>query len=376
MNSPFKYGQLVYGDTFTNREKELERLRNNFTSGNNTILISPRKWGKSSLVKKAAGIIEEEDRNYKFVFIDLMRVIDEAGFYSTYAKEVIKATSGKADEIFQSIKQFLGKITPRFSFGNDPLNDLEMNFEFRKTGKEFEEVLELPENIAKAKKIKIIICIDEFQELENFSNALLFQKRMRSVIQHHQNVSYCFYGSKKDMMANLFSKRNMPFYKFGDLLFLPKITGEDLSSFIVERFRKSGKTITKEYADTITSMMNCHPHYVQQLAHLVWMNTLNDVNDEIYSTAIEDLLNQNILFFERELESLTASQIRFLKAICDGVTEGFTKYKFISKYELNSSANVLRVKKSLINKQIIDIENSVITFADPAFEYWFKTKYM
>jgi len=376
MNSPFHFGKTVEGEAFTNRRTDIQRLINNFNSGINTVLVSPRKWGKSSLVKRAAKILTDENENIKFCFLDLMKIIDEDDFYNIMARELIRSTSTKPDEIWSKVKNFFTRITPKISFGADPINDFEVNFELKKNEKDYEEILNLPERIAEDKGIKIIICIDEFQDLINFKNPLLFQKRLRSVFQHHKLTSYCFYGSKKDMMAGLFEKKTMPFYKFGDLFFLQKISREDLITFISECFTRTNKNITSELAGRITDLMECHPYYVQQLSHLVWVNTEITATEEIFRKSIEDLLNQNTFFFEREIENLSVSQLKFLKVIADGITDGFTKSEVIEKYGLSTSANVIKVKNYLIQKQILDINKSRISFLDPAFQLWFKENYM
>jgi len=376
MNSPFQFGQIVEGEAFTDREESIKRLINNFNSGVNTILISPRKWGKSSLVKKVSKILRNESSTFKFCFLDLMKIMNEEEFYKSFAQEIIKQTLTKPEEIWQIIKTFFKRVTPKISFGSDPINDFEISFELKNIEKEFDEILDLPEHIAEQKNIKIIVCIDEFQDFGNFTNPALFQKRLRSVFQHHKRTSYCFCGSKKDMMINLFEKKTMPFYKFGDLFFLPKISKEELINFIIHNFERTGKIIDYKFAQQITELMDCHSYYTQQLSHLIWVNTEKEVTEIIFEKSIADMLNQNTYFFEREIEGLSIAQIRFLKAICAGVTEGFTRADVIKKYQLSSSANVIKVKKSLILKQIIDVEQSKISFLDPAFQLWFKNNYL
>ena len=97
-DSPFKFGKIVHGERFSNRSKERNRLKTNFKSGLNTILISPRRWGKSSLIKEVASEYGPNSKT-RFCFIDLMSIRTEEEFYTMFAKAVISATSSKMEEV-------------------------------------------------------------------------------------------------------------------------------------------------------------------------------------------------------------------------------------------------------------------------------------
>lgn len=376
MASPFKFGVVVRGDSFTNRTDELKRLNQNFRGGMNTIIISPRKWGKSSLVKNAADLLSQLNPKIIFCFIDLFSIRSEEQFYRVLAKEVIRSTTSKPEEILHAVKIFFKKLNPKISFGSDPINDFQFSFTISKESKDYEEVINLPEKVAADKKLKIIICIDEFQNLAFFDEPLLFQKRLRSLVQYHQHTSYCFYGSKKDMMINIFDSKSMPLYKFGDLMLLGKIELESLSKFIINLFEKSGKSIDNKYAERICEIMECHPYYVQQLSHIVWINTSNFVNDDIFNSSLSELIDQNALLFEMEAESMNNTQIRFLISICQGITEGHTRKEILNTYKLGTSANAIKVRRALLSREVIDIHQQKIVFQDPAFKLWFIKNYL
>ena len=117
MNSPFKFGNLVTGPYFINRTEEINRLRNNFQSGNSTILVSPRRWEKSSLVAQSAKSIT--DKNIRFAFINMQSFRNEESFYQSYCLEIFRATITKKEEILEAGKNFFKKLVPRISFGID-----------------------------------------------------------------------------------------------------------------------------------------------------------------------------------------------------------------------------------------------------------------
>ena len=374
MKSPFKFGKVVTGKAFIDRESELNRLISNYKNGTNTILISPRRWGKTSLITKCGKILEKKNPSIKFCFIDLFKIRDEEDFYSYFAKEIIKKSSSKWEEWVASAKEFFKSVVPRISLGPDPINDFEISFDGKNLDKDYEEILELPERIAKKKKLKFIICIDEFQNLSNFKQPSIFQKRLRSVWQHHNETAYCLYGSKRSMLLELFENQSNPFYKFGDLIFLSKIELDHWRKFITKSFKETGKTISDQLAVIIVEIANGHPYYVQQLAHLIWLNTKQKVSLKEINRAIEDLISQYEILYLREVDHLTTHQLNFLKALSNG-EEKFNSAEVMNKYNLGSSSNVIRVKEALAKKEIIDILSPKIEFVDPAFQLWFSRNF-
>lgn len=369
MDAPFLFGKTVSEDEFTNRQADIKRLTANLQNHINTILISPRRWGKSSLVKKVTENIRS--RNTRVIMLDLMSIRNEEEFYKVLAKETIKATSNKLTEWIETGREFLKHITPKISLGTDPTQDFDISFEWKELEKNYAEILNLPQKIAKKKKLHLIVCIDEFQNCESFRESKLFQKRLRTEWQHHHHVTYCLYGSRQHMMAELFEKQSNPFYKFGDVMYLPKISRNDWISFIQEQFRSTKKNINEELANLIAAIVQDHSYYVQQLSYLVWMATPKTVTQEIVITAIEDLLVQNSMLYTRDTENLTNVQFNYLKALAEGVHSGLSSRDVMYKYKLGTSANALKIKKGLIQKELIDDTNG-IHFLDPVYELWFK----
>ncbi|MCP4148645.1 MAG: ATP-binding protein [bacterium] len=374
MKSPFQYGKVVVGDAFTNRKAEIKRLNSNIENNLHTTLISPRRWGKSSLVKQVADKLALNHHKIKFCFIDLFKIRNEDDFYSNYANTTIKSTSSKSEEWIAFTKSFLSKIAPSISLGSDPFSDFEISIDVKKGKQNYNDVLELPEKIAEKKGIHVVVCIDEFQNLSYFDEPVLFQKRLRSSWQHHQNVTYILYGSKRHMLMQLFENKSMPFYKFGDVIYLEKIGKNDLEKFIVDSFSRTGKKIDNELAVKIIENVSCHPYYTQQLAHLTWINTNESVTGNILDDAVDELLNQNSILYQREIEGLTNSQINFLKAVTIE-KNGLSSARIIRKYKLSTSANVAKLKKALEKKEVIDILDKKPVFIDPVFELWFKRYY-
>lgn len=374
MEAPFVFGKLATNQNFTNRDRERQQLIRNFNSLTSIVLISPRRWGKSSLVQVAASEAMATNKELRFCFLDVFSVRTEEQFYQHLAVEVLKASSSKMETLLTNASKFLGRFLPKLSFSPDSQNAVSLSLDWKEVMKQPDDILNMAENLAIEKGWKMIICIDEFQNISGFENPLAFQKKLRSQWQKHQHVAYCLYGSKRHMLMDVFTKSSMPFYKFGDLMFLEKIKRTDWIPFICKRFEETQKQIDENNAARIADLAECHPYYVQQLAQQCWLRTADVCSEEIVSEAHEGIVAQLSLLFQSKTDELTNPQLNFLKALIDGV-EKFSSKETLDEYKIGTSANVVRVKKALENKEIIDILGSKISLLDPMYKSWLKTYY-
>ncbi len=372
-NKPFIFGVATSGNNFTDRKAETARLLSNFQHGINTVLISPRRWGKTSLVRKVGSLAQTD--KLKIVYMDIFSCRSDRDFYDAFASAVLKQTSSKIDEWIENVKLFLSRVSPKISFGPDPMSDFSISLEQNPKSDDVDEILSLPEKIAQKKGINIVICIDEFQQIAEFKDSKIFQKRLRSVWQLQKSVSYCLFGSKKHLMNELFEKKSLPFYKFGDAVYLPKISTVDWVEYICGRFEATGKNISKELAERICLAVDNHSSYVQQLAWLVWVQTDKFATEQNFEDAYNDIINQNTPLFEKQTENLTTFQLNLLKAIVNGVHSEFTSQEVLQKYNLSSSANVSIVKRALLKKELIEIEKKQIFIPDPIMIEWLKREF-
>ena len=372
-NKAFIFGVATSGENFTDRKNETKRLLLNFQQGINTILISPRRIGKTSLVRKVCELAQSDD--LKIVYLDIFSCRSDREFYDAFATAILRQTSSKLEEWIDNAKRFLSRITPKFSIGTDPMTDFSVSLELNTKSEDVTDILQLPEKIALEKGIKIVVCIDEFQQISEFSDSKIFQKRLRTVWQLQENVSYCLFGSKKHLMNELFERRSLPFYKFGDALYLQKIDTEDWVKYICERFEVTNKSISPSLAEKIAKRVDNHSSYVQQLAWLVWVHTDKIASEENFEGAWQDLLDQNTPLFEKQTENLTMYQLNFLKAIIDGVSKEFTTKNVLEKYNLGTSSSVAVVKRALIKKELIDIEKKEIVISDIVLKEWLKREF-
>ena len=375
MEAPFVFGVRVEGDAFTDRREETERLKANFTYGVNTILISPRRMGKTSLVDKVCSLVEGDD--IKIARIDAFGCRSENDFINAFATAVVRATSNKWEEWMENAKVFLSRFVPKISFGQDPLNDFSLSLEYNASNQTTEEVLKLPEVIAQSKGYRIVVCIDEFQQIGDFPDSLTFQKKLRGIWQLQSHVSYCLYGSKKHMMEQMFQNQSYPFYRFGDFFYLNKIGEEDWVEYICQRFEATGKHISENLAREICLVTDRYSSYVQQLAWFVWLRTADatPATSKDVQYGIDRLLDACEPLFIQQTEDLSAYQMNFLHALVNGVHTGFTQSAILANYRLGTAANITRLKKALIEKNLVmTTAPKYLEMSDPILALWLKKR--
>ena len=374
METPFIFGKIATEKNFTDREKETADLVRNFISLINTIIISPRRWGKSSLVNKAAKLAMNQDSRLRICHIDLFNVRDEEHFYSLLAQKVISATSTKWEDAVASAKSMFSHLVPKISIGSDPTNEVSIDFDWETVKQNPDEVLDFAEKIAQKKGLKIVICVDEFQNISEFTDADYLQKKLRSHWQRHQSVAYCLYGSKRHMMMEVFTNSSKPFYKFGNLMFLDKIDTHCLVEFFQRRFADTNKRINDDAANLIVQLVENHPYYAQQLAQQSWLRTKDVCRVEIVREAHAALVEQLSLLFVTITETLTTQQLNYLKALI-AKEKAITSTDVMHRYKISSTTSIARSKAALIKNDILDNKAGEISFQDPIYAYWLKTEY-
>ncbi len=369
--TPFIYGNTVSNKSFTDREDDSKKLYSNLIGGINTMLISPRRWGKSSLVEKVIADINQNNKHHKTIIIDLFSVSDESEFLEKFAQEVIKASSSKFEDWIKNSKLFFKQLVPKISLGLDPFSDFSISFETAELEKHKDEILNLPELIANKKNIKFIMALDEFQNLANFPEFENLEKKMRACWQRQKNVTYCLFGSKRHMMLDIFNNTSKPFYRFGDIILLQKIGREHWIKFIVDSFSNTNKLIDEEDAAYIADLMQNHSWYIQQLSHYTWNKTTKQATKPIINLALKELISANTPLYQKEVEIISTTQLNLLKAVLKKERK-FTSTSVMQTYKLGTPRNVSKNIEILLKKDIIEHQENYYVFLDPVFEIWFE----
>ena len=370
----FVFGVSVSDYNFIGRKEEIRRLKMNFEEGINTILISPRRWGKTSLVKKVCEVVDR--KKVIPVFVDIFKCKTEYEFYNALAEAVLKQTASKAELWMDNARDFIARLSPKVSFSPEPNSEFALSLGISPKTHVPEEILSLAEEIAQKKQKRIVVCIDEFQQIGEMADSVSIQKRLRSVWQHQRLTSYCLFGSKKHTMMNVFQKRNMPLYQFGDFKFLDKIPTETWVEYIVQHFKDRQRTISTEQAAKICQLVDNYSSYVQQLSWLVFslIDEGQVVTDEHLKQGVKDLLNSQEQLFMQQIEPLTAYQMNFLRCILSGHHDDFGETAVREEFQLGSVSNITRLKTALVDKDIVEMSGKRYYITDPVFALWFRSR--
>lgn len=370
MKDAFVYGSAVEGENFTDRKDETKRLKANFEHGINTLLISNRRIGKTSLVRHVKNLVNS--KKISVVYLDIFDCRSEYDFYNKLASAVLQQTASKADSFLQNVKTFLSRVSPKISLSPDPTMDFSVSLGI--TAKEYspEQILSLAESIAQKQGKRIVVCIDEFQQIGEFPESLVVQKRLRGVWQLQQNVSYCLFGSKKHLLTNIFQKKDMPFYQFGDAIYLNVISTDHWVPFICEKFEKQKISISENLAKKICSEVENYSSYVQQLAWNVMLNSERKVTEDIVNKSMNELIAQNSALFMQQTEGLSSYQMNMLRAIASDIHEGFTSKTVLDDFRLGTKSNIAKVQKTLVDRDLIERRENGLFISDPVFKKWFK----
>ena len=376
MADSFVYGRAVSEDNFIGREKETKLLEDNFNGGINTILISPRRWGKTSLVNHVCRHIDKKD--LLIVKLDIFGCKSEYEFYNLLASAVLQQTASTRELWLDEARDFLYRLSPKISISPDTNSEYSISLGITPKTHSYQQVLALAENIALKKKKHIVICIDEFQQAGEWPDSKAIQGRLRSVWQLQEHVSYCLYGSKRHLMTNIFADRSMPFYQFGDIIWLQKIQKSEWIPYITRQFAAAGRYVSDSTAGKICDTVDCCSSYVQQLARYLLLQTPKGgkAGSKEFRNAVEQLLETNEMLFMQMVEPLSAYQMNFLRAVASGHHDGFNEQEIRNGFNLGSPSNIVRLKNALTEKDIIYVEMKKTYFSDPVFKIWFSKRFL
>ncbi len=353
MKNPFKFGSVVEDSFFTDREDELVKVLDVINSANHLILISPRRYGKTSLINKA---VKQSGR--PVMSLNLQHVTSLTDFSNELLKRVFKIYP--IEKVKQQIKQF--RIIPTLSL--NPLTDsIEIAFIPSASSKIIlEDVLSLIEQLGQ-KGQKPIVVIDEFQEIKQIDKNL--DKIMRSIIQLHSNVNYVFMGSLESLMKEIFEKKKSPFYHFGVVQTLGKIPKANFNEYLSSRFENLKLSNEMLISSEILDFTKCHPYYTQQLAFYYWNSLKEKINTNI-NDVVNELIQQHDIDYERLWMSLNLMDRKLLIELAQFEISKNTKLK---DRQVPESTRYSAYRRLLNNGYLIQ-ENKSYKIEDPFFLRW------
>ncbi|MEL5893431.1 ATP-binding protein [Bacteroides sp. GD17] len=358
MENPFKFGTIVDGSYFTDRVEEQQKVKQVISSENHLILISPRRFGKTSLVQKVMKGLARP------VFqLNLQLVTDTEDFASHLLKQVLHKYP------LERLKHLLSHFRFIPTIATNPMTD-GIELSFQPSVDSFvllEDVFTLIDRIGE-KGEKPIVVLDEFQEVKTLDKNL--DKKMRSILQLHSHANYIFLGSQESMMEEIFEKKKSPFYHFGYLMKLNKIPYDDFFQFLKKGFLLlGGEAEVENMSRQVLSFTQCHPYYTQQLAFQVWALWQQKGYAD---TLVPDAILQLTQVHDMDYERLWATFNRTDKKVLIGLNMNLgspTSSSFLRKQGIESSSTAFSSLKRLSKLGYV-IKNDVYEMDDPFFAQW------
>lgn len=348
MENPFALVPYVSKDLFCDREQETQTVLEYLLNGSNVTLISPRRYGKTGLIYRVFDEIKEKKIDVNTCYADIYATEKVEDFIKTLSEAVITTLDRKKGA--KAFLQFLGGLRPMLSY-NPLTGNPELTMTFLSDYEKRHTLTSIFEFLERLDK-KTIVAIDEFQQVRRYGNNM--EALLRSYIQPLRNVQFVFCGSKKHLMAEMFTDARSPFYESTRCLYLEKIDREVYADFIVGMFAKGKKNITNEAVDFILDWTKVHTFYTQSLCNHVFLKSGKNVGLQDALASAHQILVENEQTFLQWRDLLTPLQWNYLKAVAkeQSVDKPFAT-GFIQKYNIGTSANSNRILDALIDKELI-----------------------
>jgi uncharacterized protein len=370
--NPFHYGDLALDEAFTDRRSELDALTSDMANGQNVAIIAPRRFGKSSLVKRAAQELLAE--RVLVAEVDLMKTPTKEKLAAKLSKTIHDDIASALFNVKERLRVFSTlRIAPVITV--DP-RDGSPSFSFAATHNEedidatLERLLELPAQLAAERDRRVVVFFDEFQEVTSIDPRL--PSLMRAVFQEQPNVAHVYSGSRRDMMRNLFTHQNEPFFRSAKVVELGVIPPELFRPFIVSRFEQTDRAVADDVVDAILGITGGHPYATQELAYALWEVVPEGftAGEADFERALEAVLHGENAHFTLVWESASRAQRLVLQAIAaePGRVQG-EAYRL--RHGLPAASTVQRAVETLASDELVARgEDGAYRISEPFLREW------
>jgi hypothetical protein len=375
MQNPFVYGEVVPAAAFVDRVAELDRLVADLTAAQKIFLISPRRYGKSSLVRRALAAMAR--RGAMTVEVTVSSFSSYVAFLEGYARALVAAeTQGSRARTWLREVVRSARADVRYAPDSSPLGGLTVSFPTARSDREIsrlaEEVFALPARLAEAQGRKVVVALDEFQAIGGFNGGSV-EHAMRAAVQHQREVGYVFAGSEPSLMERMLGPKR-PFYKAGPVMRLEKIPAEEFAAFIDQRFAKSGIRAEPGLGAAVVELAGNLPYDVQRLAHETWDEvraasrrraTLDDLHQ-----ALKRLLAEHQMMFEALWQRLTLAQRAALRAVVVEEGRELLSADVRSRHRLAGPSTMQAALAALVRDDVVNREGSRYVVVDSLLREW------
>jgi hypothetical protein len=373
MENPFVFGEIVEQRHFVDRDEELQNLIRDLADGQKLFLLSPRRFGKSSLVSLA--LLKLEKRHVRTVNITVSSYASYDQFLEKFAERVLRS-AGSWDRAKNLVGRFLQRVRP--VIGINPSTG-ETSISFSRSGDSdparlAADVFAMPGEMAKNGGFRMAICMDEFQQIQLFGGEAV-ENVLRNEVQRQRDVGYVFSGSQPSLMQEMLSA-GRPFHKAGPAVFLEKIPDQAWRDFVKAQFRNRRRKITDDALDRIFRAADLIPYDVQRIAHELWdyaeLKDQSNLDAEDVDSVIDELVRGQREYFERLWEQLTSRQRAVLQAVSQRGSSDLFSQAGREQYRLGAASTVQKALQSLDSQDILGRYHGEYFFVDPLFANWIR----
>jgi hypothetical protein len=377
--NPFVYGEVVPPSAFVDREEELERLAGDLRSGQKIFLISPRRYGKSSLVRQA---LRHAGRTGALtVEVTVSSYSSYIAFLEGYARALVSVES-RLDRARSWLRDLLGNVRPEVRLEPDDAgrSHIAVSFPSIRTDRDVsllaQEVFALPGRISESRGRRMAVALDEFQAIGAYNGGSV-EHALRAAVQHQRSVGYVFSGSEPTLMERMLG-RSRPFYKAGPLLRLQRIPPDRFAQFIESKFKATGFKPAQGLGASIVELAGNLPYDVQRLAHELW----DDVKarggraaelDDLHAT-LKRLLGEHDTLFEGTWQRLTLAQRGTLRAAVLEEGRELLSADVRARYRLSGASTVQAALGALVREDILARDGTHYIVVDSLFREWVARK--
>lgn len=372
--NPFIVTGKIEPEYFCDRITESAKFIKSVINGNNLVIISPRRMGKTGLIQFCYDNHEIINEYYTF-FIDILHTSSLREFTYLLGREIYETLLPKnrkmSDLFIRTLKSISGK------FGFDPITGTPtFNVELGDIDRPEYTLEEIFQYLADADK-PCIVAIDEFQQIAKYPEKNI-EALLRTNIQKLRNCNFIFAGSERHMMQEMFTSAARPFYHSADILELKAIAPEIYIPFIVGHFEKRNRQIAAENVGKVYNLFKGHTYYIQKTFNEAFADTPDgeECTLEIIRSAIDNMISSNDTIFREILSNIPEKQKEVLYAIAkDDQAKRITSTYFIKRHSLSSASSVQSAVKKLLEKDTITEINKVYSVTDKLFAMWINRLY-
>jgi len=372
MKNPFTLG-LVSEDKFCNRKKEIKELKNYIKNSQNVVIYSPRRFGKTSLIKKVLKELKKENKNILPVYVDLFPVSSYRDLADLLSRAIISEVGKEINKSFiKKVKTLFKSVVPTFTIKPDGSFSISVSFSQNletEIDTVLSDILQGFNSYINKNKLSAVLVLDEFQEITTLKESHKIEGIFRTNIQSHYNISYIFIGSRRRILLDMFTDKNRPFYKSSFLYELKKIPREEFAVCIIKNFEKTKKECSPALAEKIYNLVEGYPYYVQKLSSVVWDLTNKRVSEKIISESINILINSEKADFENIWINLNNAEKAVLKTIAQHPNLQIYSKEFTKNSGL-SIGGIQKAVKSLLTKDLIETKDKNYQITDPLMRLW------